>query len=114
MFVPLAVRPVRLRQDRIPDEARHTADPVHLVRVFGINAATAMAYVQAAGVSSPGSELAAARVIRAAASESGERPEGQQQAAAAGSPELASSAGAQQAGAGMVSSPMVSASALTT
>jgi hypothetical protein len=48
MFVPLGVRPARLRQDRILDEARHTADPVHLVRVFGITAATAMIYVQAA------------------------------------------------------------------
>lgn len=47
-FVPLGVRPARLRQDRILDEARHTADPVHLVRVFGITAATAMVYVQAA------------------------------------------------------------------
>jgi hypothetical protein len=48
MFVPLGVRSARLRQDRILDEARHTADPVHLVRVFGITAGTAMIYVQAA------------------------------------------------------------------
>jgi hypothetical protein len=26
----------KLRQDRILDEARHTADPVHLMRVFGV------------------------------------------------------------------------------
>jgi integrase len=45
MFEPLGVRPVRLRQDRILDEARHTADPVRLVRLFGISGATAMKYV---------------------------------------------------------------------
>jgi site-specific recombinase XerD len=48
MFEPLGVRPTRLRQDRILDEARHTADPVHLVRVFGINESTAINYVHAA------------------------------------------------------------------
>jgi hypothetical protein len=48
MFEPLGVRPDRLRQDRILDEARHTADPVHLVRVFGINESTAIYYVHAA------------------------------------------------------------------
>jgi hypothetical protein len=48
MFEPLGVRPGRLRQDRILDEARHTADPVHLVRVFGINESTAIYYVRAA------------------------------------------------------------------
>jgi len=32
----------------ILDEARHTADPVHLVRVFGIIESTAMNYVYAA------------------------------------------------------------------
>jgi len=36
MFEPFGVRPARLRQDRILDEARHTADPVHLVRVFSM------------------------------------------------------------------------------
>jgi hypothetical protein len=48
MFEPLGVRPGRLRQDRILDEARHTADPVHLVRVFGITESTATNYVHAA------------------------------------------------------------------
>jgi hypothetical protein len=48
MFEPLGVRPDRLRQDRILDEARHTADPVHLVRVFGITESTAINYVHAA------------------------------------------------------------------
>jgi hypothetical protein len=41
----LASTPSKLRQDRILDEARHTADPVHLMRVFGITARTAMRYV---------------------------------------------------------------------
>jgi hypothetical protein len=40
--------PSGLRQDRILDEARHTADPVHLIRVFGISDTTAMKYVYAA------------------------------------------------------------------
>jgi len=48
MFEPLGARPDRLRQDRILDEARHTADPVHLVRVFGITENTAINYVRAA------------------------------------------------------------------
>jgi hypothetical protein len=48
MFLPLGVRPARLRQNRILDEARHTADPVHLVRVFGISESSAMHYVHAA------------------------------------------------------------------
>jgi len=47
MFEPLGVRPDRLRQDRILDEARHTADPVHLVRVLGINENTVIYYVHA-------------------------------------------------------------------
>jgi len=37
-----------VRQDRILDEARHTADPIHLMRVFGLTAKPAMKYVQAA------------------------------------------------------------------
>ena len=32
--------PSKLRQDRILDEARHTADPVHLMRVFGLTRQT--------------------------------------------------------------------------
>jgi hypothetical protein len=47
-FRPLGVSPSALRQDRILDEARHTADPVHLIRVFGISVTTAMDYVYAA------------------------------------------------------------------
>jgi hypothetical protein len=48
MFEPLGVRPARLRQDRILDEARHAGGPVHLVRVFAINESTAIYYVHAA------------------------------------------------------------------
>ena len=48
IFKPLALSPSQLRQDRILDEARHTADPVHLMRVFGITATPAMRYVHAA------------------------------------------------------------------
>lgn len=38
----------RLRVDRILDEAKHTADPLHLVRLFGISPITAMRYLRAA------------------------------------------------------------------
>jgi len=48
IFNPLGVHSTRLRQDRILDEARHTADPVHLVRVFGSTDDTAMRYVYTA------------------------------------------------------------------
>lgn len=48
IFEDLGIRPSKLRQDRILDEARHTADPVHLMRVFGIGDATAMRYVYTA------------------------------------------------------------------
>ena len=48
IFGPLGLSPGQLRRDRILDEASHTADPVHLMRVFGIGAKTAMTYVQAA------------------------------------------------------------------
>ena len=36
IFGKLGLSPSKLRQDRILDEARHTADPVHLMRVFGL------------------------------------------------------------------------------
>jgi integrase len=48
VFEDLGIRPSKLRQDRILDEARHTADPVHLMRVFGIASSTAMRYVYTA------------------------------------------------------------------
>jgi site-specific recombinase XerC len=44
-FGPTETSPSRLRQDRILDEARHTADPVRLMRLFGISDTTAMKYV---------------------------------------------------------------------
>lgn len=47
-FAPTETSPSMFRQDRILDEARHTADPVHLVRVFGITESTAIYYVHAA------------------------------------------------------------------
>jgi hypothetical protein len=48
IFTPLGLTPGQLRRDRILDEARHTADPVHLMTVFSVTAKTAMTYVQAA------------------------------------------------------------------
>jgi integrase len=48
IFHKLGLRPSKLRQDRILDEAKHAADPVHLMRVFGLTAKPAMRYVQAA------------------------------------------------------------------
>jgi len=47
-FQPLGVSPSQLRADRILDEARHTADPVRLMRVFGISDTTAMKYLYTA------------------------------------------------------------------
>jgi integrase len=47
-FRPLGVSPSQLRADRILDEARHTADPVHLMRVFGLSDTTAMKYLYTA------------------------------------------------------------------
>jgi hypothetical protein len=38
----------RLRRDRILDEARHTSDPLDLVRLFGIHPRTAMTCLCAA------------------------------------------------------------------
>jgi hypothetical protein len=48
IFDTVGIRAIQLRRDRILDEARVTADPVHLMRVFGISATTAMRYVYAA------------------------------------------------------------------
>jgi site-specific recombinase XerC len=47
-FAAVQITATRLREDRIMDEARHTADPVHLMRLFGISDTTAMKYVYAA------------------------------------------------------------------
>ncbi|MFJ8931576.1 hypothetical protein ACIRLA_33835 [Streptomyces sp. NPDC102364] len=48
VFERVGISAGRLRQDRIYDEARHTADPVHLIHVFGLATSTAMKYVMAA------------------------------------------------------------------
>ena len=40
--------PGRLRTDRVLNEAVHTADPVHLMRIFGVSKATAINYVKTA------------------------------------------------------------------
>ncbi|MGW2253530.1 tyrosine-type recombinase/integrase [Kitasatospora sp. NPDC001660] len=47
-FERVGISAGKLRQDRIYDEARETADPVRLMRVFGICSATATRYVAAA------------------------------------------------------------------
>lgn len=47
LFAPLGLTPSQLRIDRLYDEARHTADPVHLMRTFGICTNTAMTYLEA-------------------------------------------------------------------
>lgn len=48
IFGKLGLTPSQVRQDRVLDEARHTADPVHLMRVFGLSVQSAMKYIQAA------------------------------------------------------------------
>ncbi len=48
IFKRLSLTATQLRRDRILDEAAHTADPIHLTRVFGIATKTAMTYIQAA------------------------------------------------------------------
>lgn len=45
MVKPFGVTPPALRADRILDEARQTADPIHLMRLFGICDSTALKYV---------------------------------------------------------------------
>ncbi|WP_158711270.1 hypothetical protein [Streptomyces sp. NRRL S-1824] len=47
-FMALGLKSTSLRGDRILDEAQHTADPIHLIRVFGIAPTTAMKYLRAA------------------------------------------------------------------
>ena len=44
-FTPTGITASQLREDRILDEARQTADPVRLMRLFGISDTTAMKYV---------------------------------------------------------------------
>lgn len=47
-FQRAGISPDKLRQDRLFDEARETADPIRLMRVFGVCSATATRYVAAA------------------------------------------------------------------
>ncbi|MCL7429842.1 hypothetical protein [Streptomyces sp. YS415] len=47
-FDQIGLLPRQVRADRILDEARQTADPVHLVRLFGIHPGIAVKYVHAA------------------------------------------------------------------
>lgn len=47
-FRPLAMTMSQLRQDRILHEAHETADPLRLMRLFGISDGTAMRYIAAA------------------------------------------------------------------
>ncbi|MBF6331895.1 site-specific integrase [Nocardia transvalensis] len=48
MFRPFGISPLKLRIDRILDEARHSADPVHLQRIFGLSTSTAVKYIRTA------------------------------------------------------------------
>jgi hypothetical protein len=48
MISSLGISPNRMRQDRILDEAKYSADPIHLMKVFGISDSTAMKYIHAA------------------------------------------------------------------
>lgn len=48
IYERIGLNSIQLRQDRYLDEARETADPVHLMRVFGISSTTAIRYVHAA------------------------------------------------------------------
>ncbi|MEU1626076.1 hypothetical protein ABZ746_12270 [Streptomyces sp. NPDC020096] len=44
----IGLNATQLRRDRLLDEARETADPVRLMRLFGITSSTAIHYVHAA------------------------------------------------------------------
>ncbi|GAA1233947.1 hypothetical protein GCM10009665_25290 [Kitasatospora nipponensis] len=48
IFEQLGLNPRQVRIDRIFHEAQLTADPLHLIRLFGISEVTAVRYVQAA------------------------------------------------------------------
>lgn len=51
---PLGLQIDRIRVDRILDEAKHTADPLHLIKLFGIAPVTAMKYIWTAHPASYG------------------------------------------------------------
>lgn len=42
------ITPCQMWRDRVLDEARHTADLVHLVHLFGVHPGTAVRFVHAA------------------------------------------------------------------
>ena len=48
VFRRVGISASKLRADRIYDEAIHTADPVVLMKVFGIRVTSAVRYVRAA------------------------------------------------------------------
>ncbi|MGW0553802.1 site-specific integrase [Streptomyces sp. NPDC002926] len=48
LFRRIGIRPMKLREDRILDEAHQSADPVHLMRLFGLSQTTAVKYVATA------------------------------------------------------------------
>lgn len=48
VFERVGISARKLRGDRIYDEARHTADPVHLMRLFSLGTTTAIKYITAA------------------------------------------------------------------
>ncbi|MGN9844876.1 hypothetical protein ACTMTI_42790 [Nonomuraea sp. H19] len=48
IFRRVGINAHRIREDRLLHEATVTADPVHLIRVFGVCTGTAMRYIQAA------------------------------------------------------------------
>lgn len=47
-FDRISLLPKQLWRDRVLHEAQHTADPVHLIHLFGIHPSTAVKYVNAA------------------------------------------------------------------
>lgn len=47
IFRIVGIQAQQLRFDRLLDEAATTADPIHLMRVFGVSSATAMRYIHA-------------------------------------------------------------------
>jgi hypothetical protein len=48
LFARIGITCRKLREDRIYDEARHSGDPVLLMRLFGVSVQTAVRYVKAA------------------------------------------------------------------
>jgi hypothetical protein len=47
-FDQIGLLPKQLWRDLVLHEAQHTADPVHLIRLFGVHPSTAVKYVNAA------------------------------------------------------------------